>query len=111
MVEINISYVDIELNKYGGFKCLRPTTPENEDIFEGYSETRKNDFLSTLKSLKDDCIKASEEKNFKKASEILIDKQFGSRFPKGEDKDEQSKSNTLKESLALATIKPKPYAS
>jgi hypothetical protein len=105
-----VKAIDKELNKYNGFKCLRPTTPENEDVFEGYSETRKNNFLSTLKSLKEDCIRASEEKNFKKASEILIDKQFGSRFPKGEDKDEKSKSNALKESLISAAIKPKPYA-
>jgi hypothetical protein len=102
--------IDKELNKSNGFKCIRPTTPEGEDVFENYSETRKNNFLTTLKSLKDDCIKASEENNFKAASEILINKQFGSRFPKGEDKEEESKSNALKESLAAAAIKPKPYA-
>jgi hypothetical protein len=105
-----VKAIDKKLNKYNGFKCLRPTTPENEDVFENYSETRKNNFLSTLKNLKEDCIRASEEKNFKKASEILIDKQFGARFPKGEDKNEQSKSNALKESLFAASIKPKPYA-
>lgn len=105
-----VKAIDKELNKYKGFKCLRPTTPKGEDVFEGYSETRKNNFISTLKSLKEDCITASDERNFKKASEIFIDKQFGVRFPKGEDKDEQSKSNALKESLAAAAIKPKPYA-
>ena len=106
-----IEAIDKELNKYNGFKCLRPTTPKNEDVFENYSETRKSNFLLVLNSLKEDCQKASEEKNFKKASEILIDKQFGSRFPKGEDRDEQSKSNSLRESLAAAAIKPKPYGS
>ncbi|WP_456438780.1 cyclic GMP-AMP synthase DncV-like nucleotidyltransferase [Psychroserpens sp.] len=105
-----VKAIDKELNEYNGFKCIRPTTPEGEDVFEGYSETRKNNFISTFKSLKEDCIKASDEKNFKKASEIFIDKQFGVRFPKGEDKDEQSKSDALKESLAAAAIKPKPYA-
>lgn len=101
--------IDTELNRYGGFKCFRPTTPLNEDVFEDYSDTRKSNFLNTLKSLKDDCTKAYEEKNFKKATEILIDNQFGSRFPKGEDKDEESKSNNLKKSLSSAIIKPKPY--
>ncbi len=102
--------IDKELNKSNGFKCIRPTTPKGEDVFENYSDTRKNNFLNTLKSLKDDCIKASEENNFKTASEILINRQFGSRFPKGEDKDEQAKSNALKKALASAAIKPKPYA-
>lgn len=104
-----VKAIDTELNKYGGFKCIRPTTPSDEDIFDNYSETRKNNFLSILKNLKEESIKASEEKNFKKASEILRNSQFGTRFPLGDDKDEESKSNSLKESLGSAIIKPKPY--
>ncbi|OIQ22185.1 MAG: hypothetical protein BM557_02075 [Flavobacterium sp. MedPE-SWcel] len=104
-----VKSIDETLNKENGFKCYRPTTPSGEDVFENYSETRKNNFLSTLRSLKDDCIKASEESNFKKASEILIDKQFGSRFPKGEDEDQQVKNDALKTSLASALVTPKPY--
>ncbi|WP_416440852.1 cyclic GMP-AMP synthase DncV-like nucleotidyltransferase [Leeuwenhoekiella sp. A16] len=104
-----IKAIDKELNKYGGFKCYRPTTPGDEDVFESYSETRKSNFLSTLKSLKEDCDKASEEKNFKVASEILRNNQFGIRFPLGDNKDEESKSNSLKKSLGAAIIKPKPY--
>lgn len=98
-----------ELNTRGGFKCYRPTTPSNEDLFENYSATKKSNFLNTLKSLKDDCVKAFEEKNFKKASEILRNNQFGVRFPLGEDRDEESRSNALSESLGAAIIKPKPY--
>ncbi|MGM5470652.1 CBASS cGAMP synthase [Flavobacteriaceae bacterium LMO-SS05] len=101
--------IDAELNKYGGFKCIRPTTPSDEDVFKDYSDTRKTNFLTALKSLKEDCIKASEEKNFKIASEILRSNQFGIRFPLGEDKDEATKSNSLKKSLSSAIIKPKPY--
>lgn len=101
--------IDEELNKSGGFKCYRPTTPSNEDVFENYSETRKSNFLNALKNLKNDCNKAFEEKNFKKASEILRNNQFGTRFPLGDDKDEESKSNGLKKSLGAAIIKPKPY--
>jgi hypothetical protein len=104
-----VKAIDAELNKYDGFKCFRPTTPSDENVFEKYSETRKSDFLSALKSLKEDCITASDEKNFQSASEILRNNQFGTRFPLGEDKDEETKSNYLKSSLGTALIKPKPY--
>lgn len=104
-----VKAIDQELNRYKGFKCIRPTTPSTENIFEDYSDTRKSNFLSALKSLKDDCNKASEEKNFKKASEILKNNQFGNRFPLGDDKDEESKSNALRDSLASSIIPPKPY--
>ncbi|THV60838.1 hypothetical protein EZV76_00415 [Flagellimonas alvinocaridis] len=105
-----INAMDSELNKEGGFKCFRPTIPSDEDVFESYSETRKVNFLSALKSLKEDCARASDEKNFKKASEFLRDNQFGTRFPLGEDKDEETKSKALSASLGAAIIKPKPYA-
>jgi len=101
--------INTELNKPNGFKCLRPTTPKNEDVFGGYSDTRKNNFLSTLKSLLDDCDKAKDTKNFKKASEYLRNNQFGTRFPLGEDKDEEQKSNELKRSIEKSMIIPKPY--
>lgn len=101
--------IDSELNKYEGFKCNRPTTPSGEDVFKDYSDTRKNNFISALKSLKEDCIKASKEKNFKKASEILRNNQFGARFLLGQDKEEESKSSNIKNSLGSAIIKPKPY--
>lgn len=98
-----------ELNKYGGFKCLRPTTPKDEDVFLNYSSQRKTDFLNTLKSLLDDLDRAKNEKNFKKASEILINHQFGNRFPIGEDKTEEEKSSALNSNLTSALIPPKPY--
>jgi len=90
------------------FECIRPTAPV-EDVFEEYSETRKDNFLITLKSLIDDCKKANDEKNFKKASEIM-QKQFGERFPLGRDEDEDEKSNRLGAALSGAAITPKPYA-
>lgn len=101
--------IDFELNKTNGFKCLRPTTPKVEDVFAGYSTTRKNNFLTTLKNLLNDLDRARVEKNFKKASEILRDNQFGERFPLGEDKNEEEKSNSLGKSLGAALITPKPY--
>ena len=92
-----------------GFKCLRPTTPKDEDVFADYSTTRKSNFLSTLKSLLNDLDRAKEEENFKKASEILRNKQFGERFPLGADKNEKDKSNKLESCLGAALITPKPY--
>ena len=98
-----------ELNKVDGFKCIRPTTPEGENVFENYSETRKNNFLNTLSSLLKDLDRANDEKNFMKASEILRDNQFGDRFPLGEDKDEKGKNNELSAGIIGSQIKPKPY--
>lgn len=102
--------INTELKSFGGFKCLRPTTPKDEDVFEDYSDTKKSSFLNALQSLLNDCDKAKDESNFKKASEILIDNQFGDRFPKGEDKNEESKNKGLSSALGSAYIKPKPYA-
>jgi len=99
----------IELSKEGGFKCLRPTTPVDEDVFLSYTDGRRKNFLTTLKSLLDDLDRAKDEKNFKKASEILINHQFGNRFPLGEDKTEEEKSSSLKHILSSAVIAPKPY--
>lgn len=97
------------LSKLNGFKCIRPTTPKGEDVFANYSETRKNNFLNVLKSLKEDCIKAFEEPNYKKASEILRNNQFGNRFPLGTDKTEDTKNRALSIALTTSLIKPKPY--
>ncbi|WP_274475383.1 cyclic GMP-AMP synthase DncV-like nucleotidyltransferase [Mangrovimonas aestuarii] len=102
--------IDSALNKTNGFKCLRPTTPKNEDVFLDYSDTRRTGFLNALNSLKIDCEKASQENNYEKASEILRSKQFGERFPKGENKDESVRSHALGASMAAAKITPKPYA-
>lgn len=101
--------IDRELNKPFGFKCLRPTTPKDEDVFADYSDTRKNNFLNTLSSLLNDLDKADKEKNFKKASEILRNNQFGDRFPLGADKNEEEKRDSLGRSLSTALITPKPY--
>lgn len=104
-----VRVIESELNKYNGFKCYRPTTPDDEDLFEDYSETRKTNFLTTLNSLLNDCDKAKEEKNYKKTSEYLRNNQFGTRFPLGDDKDQEDKSKALFGSLASSSITPKPY--
>ncbi len=104
-----IRAIKIELNKVNGFKCLRPTTPKNEDVFSGYSETRKTNFLNTLSSLLSDLDRADNEKNFKNASEIIRNNVFGDRFPFGEDKDQEAKSEALSRAIGSAIITPKPY--
>lgn len=104
-----IRAINTELNKTDGFKCLRPTTPKDEDVFTGYSETRKNNFLNALSSLLSDLDRADKEQNFKKASEIIRNNVFGDRFPLGEDKNEDAKSEELSRAISSALITPKPY--
>ncbi|MFW5803630.1 MAG: cyclic GMP-AMP synthase DncV-like nucleotidyltransferase [bacterium] len=101
--------IDEELNKEGGFKCIRPTAPI-EDVFANYSEIRKTNFLTTLSNLLTDLDRARDEKNFKKASEILRKNQFGERFPLGEDTDEENKSRKLGAAIGATSVRPKPYA-
>jgi hypothetical protein len=91
------------------FECRRPTTPINEDVFDNYSDTRKNNFLDTLKSLLSDCDRAKNEKNFKKASEFLRYNQFGDRFPLGKDESEDQKSSRLAASVGSTGIIHRPY--
>jgi hypothetical protein len=99
-----------ELCKEGSFQCLRPTTPKGDDVFLDYSETRKSNFLNTLESLIIDCDRARDQQNFKKASEYLLNYQFGPRFPKGENIDESEKKKSMDKSLNSEKVKPKPYA-
>ena len=101
--------IDTELNKMDGFKCIRPTTPKDEDVFADYSETRKSEFLKTLVNLLGDLDKAEAETNFKKASEILIKNQFGDRFPLGKDEDQDVKTESLGRTISTSTIIPRPY--
>ena len=97
-----------ELSRPGGFKCLRPTTPAGEDVFQGYSETRRASFLNALESLLNDMVRAEEKDNFREATEILRNNQFGSRFRLGDDNNESKKSATLAAALGVAAITPKP---
>ncbi len=91
------------------FECKRPTTPTDDDLFESYSEIRRNDFLNELEKLVDACNKADEEDNFKTASEYLRSNIFGERFPLGKDESSKQKSSR-KSSLIGVPLAPKPYA-
>lgn len=70
------------------FKCKKPVAP-GEDIFNGYSDTRKNSIINGLASLKNNLQKAVDEKNEEEACNMMR-KLFGDRFPKGENTSERN---------------------
>ena len=73
-------------------ECIVPVTPK-DDLFADYDSTRKNNFLTNLDSFLADAEAALKEPNQLKASR-LWQKHLGTRFPDGEDKNEQSNSNS-----------------
>lgn len=89
------------------FKCLRPTTPKDEDLFSSYSDTRRDEFLNALDKLVEACQKADEESNFMEASQHL-QKHFGDRYPNGKDESTSSKASR-KSSLIGMPLASKPY--
>lgn len=86
------------------FQCKVPAVPF-DDIFEDYSQTKKDYFWKNLSDFIDDAKKAIDEKNQLKASK-LWKKHLGNRFPDGEDKDEKSDIDKIKEIATKST----PYA-
>jgi len=81
------------------FECIVQVTPK-DDLFAEYDSTRKNNFLTNLDSFLADAEAALKEPNQLKASR-LWKKHLGTRFPDGEDKNEQSKSNAATTSGAV----------
>lgn len=74
------------------FECIVPVTPK-DDLFADYDATRKTNFLTNLDNFLTDAEAALKEPNHLKASR-LWQKHLGNRFPDGEDKNEQSNSNS-----------------
>lgn len=74
------------------FECIVPVTPK-DNLFADYDETRKTNFLNNLDSFLADAEAALKEQNHLKASK-LWQKHLGNRFSDGEDKNEQSNSNS-----------------
>lgn len=72
------------------FECIVPAVP-NDDLFEDYSETRKQNFLDNLDSFIEDADQALKTDNELKASKLWR-KHLGERFPLGEDKVETNSS-------------------
>ncbi|MES2863004.1 MAG: hypothetical protein V4666_02710 [Bacteroidota bacterium] len=69
------------------FECVVPVTPK-DDLFVDYDKTRTDNFLNNLKDFIDDSDSALKEKNQLKSSR-LWQKHLGTRFPDGENKDEE----------------------
>lgn len=97
-----VSAINTALDKK--YKCLRPTTPDDEDLLESF--THKEYFLDQLQKLDDDGKAAVEETSQKEASKLWR-KHLGDRFPEGKDSEEQkSNSKVLTGISASATYKP-----
>lgn len=64
------------------YVCQKPVIP-NENLFAEHSQTRKNEIISALKTLKKTLEEAIVERDEETASQKLIEI-FGTRFPKGE---------------------------
>lgn len=91
---------DIIKQLENSFHCYKPVEP-CEDLFEKSSETRKNNIINGLKNLRDNLDKAIKEEDEKIASEILINKVFGNRFPVGK----ETSKNTYAASVAPGVLK------
>lgn len=95
-----------ELSQEGNFHCYRPVSP-NEDLFEHYSDTKRNTFLSRLKSFREDAERAINSTNQKEGCEKW-QKYFGDRFScstaKDVDEDAQQKefAGTIKNNSQYA---------
>lgn len=74
------------------FECIVPAVP-NDDLFIDYDSMRKDNFLNNLNDFLNDAEAALKEENHLKASR-LWQKHLGTRFPDGEDKNEESARNS-----------------
>lgn len=90
------------------FVCIVPAVP-NDDLFSDYDETRKNNFITALGNFIDDAEKAIKEENQLTASKLWR-KHLGDRFPEGEDKKEESKSQYAG-AIAFGASKSNPWTS
>jgi len=107
-VALKYILISIESELKREFKCIMPTTP-NDDLFENYDPEKKRNFMNHLASFIEDAKQAVDsEKNELKASR-LWQKNFGRiYFPNGEDKDEEE---TRAGSLNNVIGNAKPYRS
>lgn len=105
---VTVTAIRDELKADDGFKCLRPTTPKDEDLFSGFSSTERDSFIAELDSIADACSKAKDEKNQRAASDLMRE-HFGSRFPQAENVDEDTKSQSLAAAIGASQVAPRPF--
>ena len=101
--DIALKYTLIEIKKdlERNFRCLMPTTPK-DNLFEGYSATKRGNFMENLTTFIEDAQKAIEEPNHLKASKLWR-KHLGDRFPYGEDINDSTSMSFTK---TIGTSKP-----
>lgn len=90
------------------FECKVPAIP-NDNLFADYDEPRRKNFLTALSNFIEDAEKALKEENQLTASELWR-KHLGDRFPEGEDKKEEPKSQ-FAAAIAVGAAKSNPWAS
>lgn len=90
------------------FECIVPVVP-NDDLFADYDETRRNNFLTALDNFINDAEKALREENQLAASKLWR-QHLGDRFPEGEDKKDESKSQYAS-AIAVGAVKSNPWTS
>ena len=83
---------EIDKNHGGKFECKRPTTPKDENLFEDYSDTKRDYFLSQLDSFITSARQATSGTNPKESC-LKWQKHFGDRFSCSTAKDENEQSN------------------
>lgn len=112
-IALKFTLIEIENSLKNNFQCIMPTTPK-DDLFKGHDKTykdeekktRKDNFIESLSAFIADAKDAVDnEKNQLKASK-LWQKHLGSRFPDGEDKDEDEVRSS---SLVGIIGNQKPY--
>jgi hypothetical protein len=105
-VALKFTLIEIERKLKAQFDCVMPTTP-NDNLFENFTQKRKDDFMENLSKFIADAKKAvDEEKNQLKASE-LWQKHLGKKyFPDGKDQDDQT---TDAKALSGTIGNAKPY--
>ena len=96
--DISLKKTLIKIKDYlltNGFKCPRPSTPIGEDLFENYSDAKKEYFKKALDSFIESAETAVEQSNQKESSNEWR-KHLGERFKEGEDFDSDEREKELK---------------
>ena len=86
------------------FSCFVPAVP-GDDLFADFDKTRRDNFMSALKSFLDDAEEAVLEDNQKRASNLWR-KHLGKRFPEGADTNENAKAFASTAAAGAATSNP-----
>lgn len=105
-VSLKNTLIEIERILKYRFQCIVPATPY-DDIFEAYSEIRKNNFMNNLSAFVADAKKAVDDEKNKRAASLLWRKHLGDRFPIGADEDEKQASA---DKISPIIGNSKPYA-